>query len=180
MPPWLSQLSSAQRKESRFDSSRWLQLATIGIDNKPKVRTVVFRGWSKSYEMEIYTDKRSQKCDELNFNNNVEICWLFSKSKCQFRFRGTSRFASDKYKLLCWEKLSEQSRSMWSWPTPGDHFVFDQMNDLPVKTNNKVSTNFAVLNIDITHVDQLFLHKPIHIRRRWVRTNEWNEERINP
>ena len=77
MPPWLSQLSSAQRKESRFDSSRWLQLATIGIDNNPRVRTVVFRGWSKSYEMEIYTDKRSQKCDELNFNNNVEICWLF-------------------------------------------------------------------------------------------------------
>ena len=33
MPPWLTQLSSVQRKESKSDSSRWLQLATIGIDN---------------------------------------------------------------------------------------------------------------------------------------------------
>ena len=74
MPPWLTQLSSVQRKESKLDSSRWLQLATIGIDNNPRVRTVVFRGWSKSYEMEIYTDKRSQKYHELNLNNNVEIC----------------------------------------------------------------------------------------------------------
>tara|TARA_B100001250_G_scaffold42046_1_gene33247 strand:- start:308 stop:463 length:156 start_codon:yes stop_codon:yes gene_type:complete len=51
MPPWLSHISSAQEKESKFDSSRWIQLATIGIDNTPRVRTVVFRGWSVSYEM---------------------------------------------------------------------------------------------------------------------------------
>ena len=61
MPPWLSQLSSALKKESNLISSRWIQLATIGIDNTPRVRTVVFRGWTDSYEMEIYTDKRSQK-----------------------------------------------------------------------------------------------------------------------
>ena len=60
MPPWLPQLVSAQRKESRFNSSRWVQLATIGLDNTPRVRTVVFRGWSESYEMKLFTDKRSQ------------------------------------------------------------------------------------------------------------------------
>ncbi len=180
MPPWLSQLSSAKRKESKFNSARWLQLSTIGIDEKPRVRTVVFRGWSKSYEMELYTDKRSQKYHELNLNNNVEICWLFLQSKCQFRFSGFSRIASDKYKLLHWQKLSEQSRSMFSWPTPGDHFVFAKKKDLSFKTNKELSNNFAVLKIEITHVDQLFLHKPIHIRRRWIRTNEWKEERINP
>ncbi len=77
MPPWLSQLSSALKKESKLISSRWIQLATIGIDNTPRVRTVVFRGWTDSYEMEIYTDKRSQKYYELNLNDNVEICWFF-------------------------------------------------------------------------------------------------------
>ena len=60
MPPWISHVRSALRKESHIDSSRWLQLATIGIDKTPRVRTVVFRGWSESYEMEIFTDKRSQ------------------------------------------------------------------------------------------------------------------------
>ena len=87
MPPWLTQLSFALKKESKLVSSRWIQLATIGIDNTPRVRTVVFRGWSDSYEMQIYTDKRSQKYYELNLNNNVDICWFFFNSKCQFRFR---------------------------------------------------------------------------------------------
>ena len=90
MPPWLFLINAAQRKELKSISSRWVQLATIGIDNTPRVRTVVFRGWSRYYEMEILTDKRSQKFNELDLNNNVEICWLFSKAKCQFRLRGKS------------------------------------------------------------------------------------------
>ena len=154
MLPWLSEISFAQRKESKSDDSRFIQLATIGIDNTPRVRTVVFRGWSESYEMEIYTDKRSQKYHELNLNNNVEICWLFSRSKCQFRFRGTSTIELDKYNLLHWEKLSEQSRLMWRWPTPGNQFSLEKTNDVSVKSNKELSNNFTVLKIQINHVDQ--------------------------
>ena len=77
MPPWLLQVSDAQRKESKFDSSRWIQLATLGLDNTPRVRSVVFRGWIKSCEMMIYADRRSQKYSELDSNNNVEVCWFF-------------------------------------------------------------------------------------------------------
>ena len=112
--------------------------------------------------------------------NNVEICWLFSRSKCQFRFRGTSTIELDKYNLLHWEKLSEQSRLMWSWPTPGNQFILEKTNDLSVKSNKEISNNFTVLKIEINHVDQLLLHKPIHRRRRWVFENEWKEEYINP
>tara|TARA_Y100001968_G_scaffold108291_1_gene97917 strand:+ start:394 stop:498 length:105 start_codon:yes stop_codon:yes gene_type:complete len=34
----------------------------------------VIREWSESYEMEIYIDIRSPKNEELNMNNNVEVC----------------------------------------------------------------------------------------------------------
>ena len=180
MPPWLTQLSSVQRKESKLDSSRWLQLATIGIDNNPRVRTVVFRGWSKSYEMEIYTDKRSQKYHELDLNNKVEICWLFSKSKCQFRFRGISRIDLTSDTLSRWEQLNQKSQSIWDWPTPGSKFVFNQKINSSVKEKKILSNNFCLLKIEINHVDQLLLHNPIHTRRRWIRDNEWKEERINP
>ena len=50
---------------------------------------MVFRGWSDSYEMKIFTDKRSNKFSELETNKN-EICWFVSKSLCQFRLSGTS------------------------------------------------------------------------------------------
>tara|TARA_Y100001968_G_scaffold308597_1_gene327565 strand:- start:365 stop:907 length:543 start_codon:yes stop_codon:yes gene_type:complete len=180
MPPWLQHIKSAQRKESNLNSSRWVQLATVGVDNTPRVRTVVFRGWSKSYEMEIYTDKRSQKYYELEINNNVEICWLFSKSKCQYRFRGTSRIALDKEKLSYWENLSDKSKSMWSWPSPGSNFHIKKNKDLSARANEFPLINFVALKIDVNYVDQLVLERPIHTRRRWIRKNDWFEERINP
>ena len=180
MPPWLAQIRSVQRKESKINSSRWIQLATIGIDNTPRVRTVVFRGWSESYEMEIYIDKRSQKNEELDLNNKVEVCWLFSKSKCQFRFRGTSRIELGDERQRHWDQLSEKSKSMWSWPSPGKHLVYGQAKDFYVNEKEEISINFAILKIDIFHVDQLILHNPIHKRRRWIRNKEWIEERINP
>ena len=180
MPPCLAQISSAQRKESKLNSSKWIQLATIGIDNTPRVRTVVFRGWSESYEMEIYIDKRSQKNEELDLNNNVELCWLFSKSKCQFRFRGTSRIELGDERQRHWDQLSKKSKSMWSWPSPGNHLFYDQTKDFYVNEKEEISINFAILKIDIFHVDQLILHNPIHTRRRWIRNKEWIEERLNP
>ena len=61
MVKWISELNFYQNKESNIHSLRWVQLATIGLDNSPRVRTVVFRGWTDSYEMKILTDKRSQK-----------------------------------------------------------------------------------------------------------------------
>ncbi len=180
MPPWLLLVSSAQRKELNINSSRWIQLATIGTDNTPRVRTVVFRGWSESYEMQIFTDKRSLKFTELDLNKNVEICWLFSKCKCQFRFRGTSRLDLGKDNLKLWSQLNDQSKSMWSWPKPGDRYEVDKKKDFLVKTNEELSDNFALLKIDINHVDQLLLSKPMHTRRKWVKKMEWVEERINP
>ena len=180
MPPWLSHISSAQSKESKFDSSRYIQLATIGVDNKPRVRTVVFRGWSKTYEMQIYTDKRSQKYTELDLNNNVEICWLFSRSKCQFRFRGSSRIDLGKDNLSHWEQLSSESQLMWSWPSPGDDYVVDQPIVKSIKNKECISTNFALLKINITQVDLLLLNKPIHKRIKWILKEEWIEKSINP
>ncbi len=179
MPPWLSQINSAQRKESKFDSYRWVQLATIGIDNTPRVRTVVFRGWSESYEMEIYTDKRSQKYYELDLNNKVEICWLFLKSKCQFRFRGTASFDITKANQKHWDSLSEKSKCMWSWPCPGELFVNQPEKAKKIRTDD-LSDNFALIKIDINYVDQLILNSSVHKRRKWILNKEWKEERINP
>ena len=180
MPPWIFQINSAQRKESKSVSSRWIQLATIGIDNTPRVRTVVFRGWSKSYEMEIYTDKRSKKSHELELNNNVEICWLFTKAKSQFRLRGKSSVYTGKDNIRHWGQLSEYSKSMWNWPTPGDKYIFDRDNTSQLIKNDCLSDNFSLLKIDINQVDYLILNKPIHLRKRWIRKDEWIEERINP
>tara|TARA_Y100001968_G_C19421272_1_gene751867 strand:- start:759 stop:1262 length:504 start_codon:yes stop_codon:yes gene_type:complete len=166
--------------ESELFNNNWVQLATIGIDQKPRVRTVVFRGWTESYKMQIYTDKRSQKYHELSLNNNVEICWLFLRSKCQFRFRGTTTLTIGKDNQSHWTELSQKSKDMWSWASPGELYEDEKNKKISNNTNENLSENFSLLVVNITHVDQLLLHKPIHMRRRWLRSNEWREERINP
>ena len=153
----------------------------MGQDNTPRVRTVFFRGWSDSYEMIIYTDKRSKKYFELERKNNVEICWLLSKAKCQFRFSGIAKIDISNENLIHWNQLNEKSKSMWNWPSPGDNFIFDQKNGFSENTKDDPLNNFTLLKIYITEVDQLLLHKPIHIRRKWTRVKkEWIEKRINP
>ncbi len=180
MPSWFSQIRAAQKIESNSHASRWVQLATIGLDNNPRVRTVVFRGWTDEYEMKIYTDKRSQKYHELDVNNNVEICWLFLKSKCQFRFRGTSTLDLSKDKISNWNELSKKSKSMWSWPNPGGLFQYTHQNSSSNNSKENGFDNFVLLKINFTHVDQLSLHESMHLRKRWIRKDKWTEERINP
>ena len=177
MPPWLSQLIYLQQSESESYLSKLIQLATVSHDNKPRVRTVVFRGWSNSFDMKICTDKRSSKIIELKDNNNVEACWFLPNSNCQFRFRGTTKIDCDKE---TWDLLDEKSKSMWSWPSPGNKFEpNNNLNFLPNKETNPID-NYVLLKINIDYVDQLILDKPVHFRRRWIKKREWIEERINP
>tara|TARA_B100000965_G_C19600052_1_gene762061 strand:+ start:4707 stop:5246 length:540 start_codon:yes stop_codon:yes gene_type:complete len=179
MLPWISSISSYQNKEKKLNSSSWIQLATVAIDNTPRVRTVVFRGWTDSYEMKIITDIRSDKISELKSNKNVEICWLFNKSRCQFRFRGSATIDLGPDTYYQWKKLDIKSKSMWSWPSPGKRYDPSQFEN-KFSMNCDDMDNFILLKINISHVDQLLLAKPFHIRKRWLKNNNWKEERINP
>jgi len=180
MPIWFQNLISIQRKESKNIASTWIQLSTIGLNNSPKVRTVVFRRWSKNYEMEILTDKRSEKFKELEKNNNVEICWLFPKAKCQYRFMGTAKTDLSEEVDDIWQNLSPHSRSLWAWPLPGAKYNVNSIYPLEIKDGVSKPKNFILLKIEIAEVDQLLLQQPRHIRKRWIKSNGWIEERINP
>ena len=180
IPPWVQQVITTQKTESHEDFSRCLQLSTIGMDNSPRVRTVVFRGWNKEYEIEILTDKRSEKFKEIEMNNKVELCWLFNNSKCQFRFRGISKIDEDNDALTHWENLSPNAKSLWAWPQPGDIYEKDSFLNNKITEETPKLNNFILIKIVVNQVEQLLLEKPVHIRRRWLRDSNWIEERINP
>ena len=87
LPPWRQRLRGAIKREGRQGSARWLQLATVASDGTPRVRTLVFRGWSEADQLELYTDGRSSKTSELSHQPQVELCWLLSKARQQYRLR---------------------------------------------------------------------------------------------
>ena len=89
-----------KKKDSKLVYWRLIQLAKIGIDNKPRVRTVVFRVCSDSSEMQLSTDNRSQKYYEINLlimlkyvcffiqnvNSGIEELQAWSKARITFDF----------------------------------------------------------------------------------------------
>jgi pyridoxamine 5'-phosphate oxidase len=57
-----------------------MQLATVAPDGTPRVRTLVFRGWSDDDAFDLLTDDRSAKPAELRQQPAVELCWLLPKA----------------------------------------------------------------------------------------------------
>jgi len=176
IPQWRQELKSSQKKEGKSPSNRWIQMATITKNNQPRIRTVVFRGWLDNDSMLIFTDKRSQKIKDLEDNNNVEILWLFIKSKSQFRFKGQAFKIIDD--ISYWNNLTENVKDTWFWPKPGEPL---SQNKLVIDTNKiEKPYNFSVFQIKIDSVDLLKLEKPIHKRYFWNKQDLWRRLEVNP
>ena len=175
-PNWRQELKASQRKEGKVTSNRWIQIATVNENNEPRLRTVVFRGWITDNSMLIFTDRRSEKFKEIKKNNNVEILWLLTKSKSQFRFKGNANIVQNDSNY--WDKLNNQSKSTWFWPNPGNQF---DHSDFEKDVNKEVKPyNFLVFEIKIHTVELLRLEKPIHKRYIWEESSNWIPQRINP
>ena len=177
LPSWRQRLKSSQSKEGKLASNRWIQLANVSKKNEPRVRTVVFRGWIDNSTMIIYTDKRSQKYIDLETNNNIEVLWLFFKTKSQYRFKGKVSELKDNDKY--WENLFDRSKNQWFWPSPGKKI--DKKNTTHVIDNTlSKPNNFSVLKIKIDIVDLLILEKPYHKRYIWKKIDNWKCIEVNP
>ena len=177
LPLWRQRLKSSQSKEGKQSSNRWIQLANVSKNNQPRVRTVVFRGWLDDSTMLIYTDKRSQKYRDLENNNNIEVLWLFFKTKSQYRFKGKVSELKDNDKY--WDNLFDRSKDQWFWPSPGKKI--DQKDNIS-SIDNKLSkpNNFSVLGININEVELLKLEKPLHKRYIWRKIDHWKCIEVNP
>tara|TARA_Y100001968_G_scaffold242871_1_gene226593 strand:+ start:6110 stop:6655 length:546 start_codon:yes stop_codon:yes gene_type:complete len=174
-PSWRQELKSYQKKEGKSVANRWIQIATINKRNEPRLRTVVFRGWSKENSMIVFTDRRSEKVKDIENNNNIEVLWLLPKSKVQFRFKGYANIVVEDIKY--WNKLNEKSRSLWFWPSPGDNF--NKIDNQKTQNKELKSQNFLVYEISINKVELLKLKNPIHERYIWDKNKNWVQTRIN-
>ena len=178
IPAWRQELKSARKKEGKSPTNRWIQLSTVNNNNKPRLRTVVFRGWQNESSMLIFTDSRSDKIEHLKYNSNAEVLWLFLRSKSQFRFKGKMKKLdlNNKY----WDSLSEKSKSTWFWQHPGKEIKNNIQSSQIISTNLSKPESFVVLEFEIYSVDLLKLVTPIHKRYIWNKNNSWEKIEINP
>lgn len=184
LPPWRTLLRGARQREGRSPQARWLQLASVGLDGTPRLRTLVFRGWASASALDLLTDDRSAKAAELARQPAVELLWLLPRARCQFRLRG--RLAQLPGELLArerarhWRELSPSGRAVWSWPEPGGLLQADAPFPAGLEADEPLPVHFRLLRIALEQVELLELLDHPHRRRCWRQEDGWQERRLNP
>ena len=184
LPPWRQLLRGARQREGRSPQARWLQLATVGLDGAPRVRTLVFRGWAGAERLDLLTDGRSAKATELIREPRVELCWLLPKARSQFRLRGRRLELDPEANLAArshhWEHLNPGARALWGWPAPGMRFDPEGAFPKELGEGTALPSCFELVRIQLEQVELLELSGHPHQRRRWRVDQGWREEQLNP
>jgi PPOX class probable FMN-dependent enzyme len=190
LAPWRSPLSRALHRNRALPYARYFQLATVRQDGTPANRTVVFRGFSDEGVLQMATDRRSEKVQQIAHNNWGEACWYFPKTREQFRLTGTlsiitaddddSVMASARHHL--WESLSDSGRSQFTWPHPGHPRADDEAFQIEPPSPNQPLPDFCLLLLAPTQVDHLELKGTPQDRHRYRLKDDrqWSIEPINP
>ncbi|KAK9910140.1 hypothetical protein M0R45_034115 [Rubus argutus] len=194
VPPWKQLLLSALESNAHLRHSSYFQLATIGSNGRPSNRTVVFRGFQEDNDkIQINTDCRTRKIEELKHCPFAEICWYFTDSWEQFRINGTVDIIdgsnSDPTKLQqrenSWFSGSLRSRLQYLGPNPGLPILSEQPSKevSPDPSTGPVEA-FCLLVLDPHQVDYLNLKS--NQRLTFTSTpspngeKSWTSERVNP
>ena len=192
--PWRPALTHALQSNRHERHSRYFQLATVRLDGTPANRTVVFRGFlARTNQLQIITDRRSEKITELAKESQAEICWYFTKSREQFRLLGTLSIidanqiepSRQKAREKVWKELSDNARAQFSWPTPKapkteDNSLF--LNTLTLEEQTEPSAFFCLGLLQPTEVDHLQLKTTPQQRHHYTYRpgQTWLTEAVNP
>jgi pyridoxamine 5'-phosphate oxidase len=190
--PWRSNLVRAIERNRTQPHSRFFQLATVTPEGKPKNRTVVFRGFlERTNYLQIITDARSNKIEDLQKQPQVEICWYFTKTREQFRLAGKIIIITateinpifQQKRQLIWQNLSDAAREQFAWAEPQEKRD-KQRNSLIIADISLIEPpiNFYLLLLKVDFVDHLELRG--NPQNRWIYTsdgqNNWLVEEVNP
>ncbi|KAL5719065.1 pyridoxal 5'-phosphate synthase [Ranunculus cassubicifolius] len=192
--PWKQLLLTAMEFNSHLKHSTYFQLATIGCNGKPANRTVVFRGFQEdSNKIQINTDHRSCKVEDLKQFPFAEICWYFIDSWEQFRINGTVDVIDgsnpDPVKLQqrekAWFASSPRSRLQYLGPSPGLPCLSEEPSkDSSLDPSAGPVHAFCLLVLDPQQVDYLNLKSNQRLSFTSTKTdnggNYWKTEKVNP
>ncbi len=190
---WRSHLARSLHQHRNQPEARFLQLATVGLDQRPRNRTVVFRGFLENCDrykdcLKIVTDSRSQKIEQIHANPWAEINWYFTKTRSQFRILGklilvnhqSSDLELQQARLAAWQALSESARIQFVWAHPREPRI-----DFPEITTPDPSQpldSFCLLLLEPTECDRLELRGAPQNRYLYLRDEQgnWIEREVNP
>lgn len=194
---WRSHLARSLHQHQDQPEVNFLQLATMGLDQRPRNRTVVFRGFLENSDhfptplqdcLKIVVDSRSQKPEQIAANPWAEACWYFTKTRSQFRILGKLALIDRKCTNLelqsarteTWQALSDPARIQFTWAHPREPRINFPKTEPP--DSEKPLSTFCLLLLEPTEVDRLELRGNPQNRYLYLRDEQgnWTEQEVNP
>ncbi len=189
LSPWRAILARALHRNRSLPNARYFQLATVNYEGKPSNRTVVFRGFlNKTNQLQMITDTRSEKINQIHHYPYSEICWYFPKTREQFRLSGNLTIIGENHenqtpRLTVWQDLSDSAKQQFTWPYPGRSLTENKQDFLQeIPLANQPVSNFVLLLFNPEKVDHLELKGNPHQRNLYYLDNKknWIKQIVNP
>jgi PPOX class probable FMN-dependent enzyme len=152
---------------------------------------VVFRGFAPECDrLQIVTDDRSAKIEQIEANPQAEACWYFPKSRDQFRLRGhliavrpdTPDADLQNLRSQVWQNLSDNVRTGFAWPHPGGDRAPAEAFEVNAPNAETPLDSFTLLLLEPVAVD--FLKLRGEPQNRWIYQRgddgTWTEREVNP
>ncbi len=133
-------------------------MATVGLDGRPQVRTVVLRGFDAAARvLTVHSDLRAAKVAALRANPGVALHVWDDGAQVQVRVDGTATIsANDALAQAEWARLHEGSRAAYTQrPVPAT--PLEDPADVPHVDDAAAFTQFAVLRISLDKLEWLHL-----------------------
>ncbi|HVT87915.1 MAG TPA: pyridoxamine 5'-phosphate oxidase family protein [Tepidisphaeraceae bacterium] len=183
MMEWLSELRTAMDREFG-DRSRVMILATVDRSGGPQARCVVCRRVTEDGRLFFASDSRTKKNDQVRGEKRAAIvCWM-PAIRVQFRINGDVKIVGypedESLRKEIWQGLTDESRSLSFWPTPGIAAASDDAFARAVGSDVPPPQNFEILIMEPKQVIRLALDSHPHRRRLWRAEANWAGVDVNP
>ncbi|MEL6326944.1 MAG: Npun_F5749 family FMN-dependent PPOX-type flavoprotein [Cyanobacteria bacterium J06626_23] len=192
LPLWRPPLSRALHRNRSQPQARYFQLATLGENDQPANRTVVFRGFVAppvaavtGHSLKFVTDGRSQKIHQMAQNPWAEACWYFAKTREQFRLSGLLHHipsgGNPALRRASWQALSPSAQAQFGRPEPGKPQAPDTSFQATAVDADEPPETFVVVLLTPSQVDHLELRGDPQQRTQYQQVGTvWQRRAVNP
>ncbi|RQR66914.1 pyridoxamine 5'-phosphate oxidase [Burkholderia sp. Bp9126] len=148
-----------------------LQLATLGLDGAPKVRTVVLRQVNRAeHRLSFHTDVRSEKVAALRRDPRIALVGNDLDALTQIRIEGIASICDDEAeRRAIWQSSRPHTLLPYRAPLPPGTPV-DAPEAAHVTANQRTApeedgyANFCLIHVTVTRIDWLELARAGHRR----------------
>ncbi|WP_052340805.1 pyridoxamine 5'-phosphate oxidase family protein [Salinarimonas rosea] len=156
-------------------------VATVGLDGRPRLRTVVLRGVEPARaRLRFHTDTRSEKVAELRRDARIALHAYDPVAKLQVRIEGAAVLhTADALAEEAWRGSRMASRACYATqPAPGRAIAVPDGFDLPESEDAILAgrAQFCAVEIVAETLETLWLARDGHRRARFVRRPDGSAE----